>query len=109
MTDSPITFLYVTAPDRETARQLGHVAVEGGLAACANVLPGMRSIYRWNGRVAEADEAVLIVKTTRDKADAATEALVKAHPYDEPCVVALPVDTGTGAGSFLDWIRSETA
>lgn len=109
MADTAITLLYVTAPDRETARQLARRVIEKEAAACANVLPGMRSVYRWQGRVVEADEAVLIVKTTRDHADAATRILVDAHPYDEPCVIALPVDGSTGAQPFLDWIRAETA
>lgn len=109
MADAPIVLLYVTAPDRETARKLAHRVVEGQAAACANVLPGMRSVYRWQGRIMEADEAVLIVKTTHAKADKATQILIDAHPYDEPCVVALPVDGSVGAQPFLDWIRAETA
>ncbi|WP_459852058.1 divalent-cation tolerance protein CutA [Humidesulfovibrio idahonensis] len=99
--------VYVTAPSRAEAESLAHLAVEGRLAACANILPGMRSLYWWQGRLEQADEVVLILKTTEALVPALTEALTRAHSYDCPCVVALPIAAGNP--DFLRWIEDETA
>ena len=99
--------VYVTAPDLAEAESLARLAVEARLAACANVLPGMRSLYWWRGRLEQADEVVLLFKTTERLVPALTEALTQAHSYDCPCVVALPIVAGNPA--FLQWIEDETA
>lgn len=99
-------FVYVTAPDAETARRIGRTLVELRLAACANILDGMRSVYRWQGKIQEDGEAVLIAKTREDLVPALTEKVRALHSYECPCIVALPV-TG-GSQSFLDWIDGET-
>lgn len=106
MTEPDAVFVYVTAGSREAALGLGRALVEARLAACANVIPGMRSVYRWRGAIEEADEAVLIVKTRRALVDALTAKVRALHDYDCPCVVALPVIGGNPA--FLDWIAAET-
>lgn len=99
--------VYVTAPNQAEAESLARVAVEGRLAACANILPGMRSLYWWRGRLEQADECVLILKTTEALVPALTEALTRAHSYECPCVVALPIAAGNP--DFLRWIEDETA
>lgn len=99
-------FVYVTAGSGEEASRLARTLVEERLAACANVLGGMRSVYRWQGKVEEAEEVVVILKSTTERF-AALEARVKAlHSYECPCVVALPIAEGSGA--YLDWIVAET-
>jgi periplasmic divalent cation tolerance protein len=98
--------VYMTAGDRAEAVRIGRVLVEERLAACANVLDGMTSIYRWQGEVCEDGEAVLIAKTTEAQADALTERVKALHSYDCPCVVTLPVAGGNAA--FLDWIAEQT-
>lgn len=98
--------LYVTAPDIAAAEALAAAVVEPRLAACANILPGMRSIYRWQGALEQAEEVVLLVKTRDGLVQAASDALVSAHPYDEPCVLVIPVEGG--APGFLAWIAAET-
>ena len=98
--------LYVTAETAAEAKAIGRALVEARLAACANVLDGMTPIFRWNGEVQEGSEAVLIAKTRSDLVPAATRLIVKAHSYDLPCVVALPIEAGHQP--FLDWIGSET-
>ena len=104
MTD--IVFIYVTHPDLDAALALGRKLVEEGLAACANTLPGMRSVYRWEGRIEEASEVVMILKTRADLV-AGVQALVKAeHPYECPCVVTLPV--AGGDPGYLAWIRTSS-
>jgi periplasmic divalent cation tolerance protein len=99
-----IVFLYVTHPDATQALNLGRLLVEDGLAACANVQPGMLSIYRWQDRIEESAEAVMIVKTRADLEAAARAAIVAAHPYDCPCVVTLPVIGGYPP--YLEWLAS---
>lgn len=99
-------FVYITASDGAEAVRIGRALVEERLAACANVLNNMTSIYRWRGEICEDSEAVLIAKTTDDKVAALTERVKGLHSYDCPCVVALPVTGGNGA--FLDWIEEQT-
>jgi len=107
MPDTPDTrLIYITAESTDEARAIGRALVEARLAACANVLGPMTSIYRWEGVVQEGEEAVLIAKTTASLADALTAKVRELHSYDCPCVVALPVDGGNPA--FLDWIVAET-
>lgn len=98
--------VYVTAPTLAEAESLARLAVEGRLAACANILPGMRSLYWWQGRLESADETVLLLKTTAELAPALIRALTEAHSYDCPCVVAVPIATGNP--DFLRWIEAET-
>jgi len=102
-----VCLLYVTAASRDEALSLGHALVEARLAACANVLDGMISVYRWQNEIREDREAVLILKTRADLADAATARLRELHSYDCPCVVRLPVEGGNP--DFLAWIAAETA
>jgi periplasmic divalent cation tolerance protein len=99
-------FVYITAGSEAEARSLGRALVEERLAACANIIPGMISIYRWEKKMEEAQEAVLIVKT-RAALFPALEARVKAlHSYDTPCIAALPV--AAAHQPYLDWILSAT-
>jgi periplasmic divalent cation tolerance protein len=100
-------FAYVTAKDRDEALRIGKALVEERLAACVNVLDGMRSIYRWEGRVEEASEAVLIVKTASDRAQAVIDRVKELHSYDCPCVVFWPLSGGNP--EYLDWIRKESS
>jgi periplasmic divalent cation tolerance protein len=99
--------VYITAATPEDAKAIGSAIVGEQLAACANVIPGMTSIYRWEGEVRQDSEAVLILKTTEDRLDALTARVRALHPYDLPCIVALPV--GGGNPAFLDWIAREVA
>ncbi len=97
-----IVFVYVTHPDADAALALGRKLVEEGLAACANVLPGMKTVYRWQERIEEGTEAVMIVKTRADLMTALQARIVSEHPYDCPCIAALPV--AGGSPDYLDWI-----
>lgn len=103
--DAPL-LVYVTTPDRDTADALARLAVGERLAACANRIGPVGSIYRWDGDVVVDEEVSLILKTTRDRFDALRDAIVDAHPYDCPCVVALPIVDGHGP--WLQWLRDET-
>lgn len=96
----------VTAPSADKAAELARALVEERLAACGNVVPGLRSIYRWEGRVQEDAEALLLLKTTRARFEALRERVLALHPYQVPEVLALPVEAGSAA--YLAWIAGET-
>jgi len=100
-------FVYVTAGSLAEAREVGRALIEARLAACVNLLPGMRSMYHWQGAVQEDEEVVLIAKTREALLDRLVETVRRVHSYECPCVVALPVAGGNPA--FLDWIAEETA
>ena len=99
-------FAYVTASSREEAARIGRTMVEERLAACANVIDGMTSIYRWQGKIEEGHEAVLILKTELALIDALTARVKALHSYTVPCVVAWPIAAGNA--DFLRWIGAET-
>lgn len=97
----------VTAPSEAVALDLARTVVDEGLAACVNVVPGLRSIYRWKGAVEEAHEVLLLLKTRLDRVDTLRDRVVALHPYDVPEFIVLPVEGGLDA--YLSWIRSEAA
>ena len=94
-----------TCPDEATARRLAAGLVERRLAACVNILPEIRSIYRWRGRVQEDGEALMIVKTTRMAYPELEAWLLEHHPYDVPEVLALRAHQGSA--DYLDWVLGE--
>lgn len=98
--------VYVTAPSHEEALRLAHLAVGERLAACANVLGLITSIYWWEGRLNQEPEVALVLKTRAAQVDALVAKLREAHPYECPCVVSLPIAGGNPA--FLAWIAAET-
>ncbi|KAA0597283.1 periplasmic divalent cation tolerance protein [Azospirillum lipoferum] len=102
-----LVFAYITAASKEEALRIGRSLVEERLAACANVLDGMTSVYRWNGAVEQAEEAVLIAKTRSSLFDRLTVRVRELHSFDTPCVVELAL--GRGNPAYLDWLRVETA
>lgn len=93
----------ITAPDAEVGATLARRLVEEELAACVNLVPGVRSIYRWKGEVQDDAEVLLIVKTREDTLPALTARVVALHPYDVPEVIALPIVGGNDA--YLAWLR----
>lgn len=99
-------FAYVTAGSPDEADRLARTIVAERLAACANVIPGMRSIYWWEGRLSEAAETVVLFKTTSERFEALAARVKALHGYDCPCVVALPVTAGLAP--YLDWIEAES-
>jgi len=99
-------FIYVTCESEEQARTIGRSLVEERLAACANILPGMESVYRWEGKIETGRETVLILKTTADLVPSLTARVKELHDYEVPCVVALIVDGGNP--DYLSWISEQT-
>lgn len=93
-----------TFPDLETARQIGTALVERQLAACVNLLPGVASIYRWQGQVEHAAEVIGLFKTTKAGYPALAEALAALHPYEVPEIVACRPEAV--AASYLAWVAA---
>ncbi len=100
------TMIYITASSRDEALRIGRIVVGDRLAACANVLPGVTSVFLWQGEVQEEGETSLILKTRSELVERLTRRVKELHSYDCPCVVALPI-TG-GNPDFLQWIAEET-
>ncbi len=100
MTDCSVVL--VTAPDADTAARIARTLVEEKLAACGNVVPQLRSIYRWDGKVEDATEALLVLKTARARFKEVVDRVKAIHPYQVPEVVAIPICAGYDA--YLDWV-----
>ena len=94
--------VFCTCPDWDEAMRLGRAIVDRELAACVNVLPGVASIYGWQGKVEQAQEVLLVAKTGSAQFDALRAYIEEAHTYDLPEVLALPVVDGNAR--YLDWI-----
>lgn len=101
-----VMFVYATAGDVEEARAIGRQVVEEQLAACANILASVTSIFRWEGKLQEANEAVLVLKTTEEKLERLIARVKSLHSYECPCIEALPVVEGNR--DFLEWVVRET-
>src|SRR4051812_3406522 len=86
--------VFSTFPSAEKAAEVGTTLVSEGLAACVNVLPAVRSIYRWKGELCDEAETLTIVKTTRDRFEAMKTRLVELHPYEVAEIIAVPVEAG---------------
>ena len=102
--DETATHLLVltTCPDAESAEALARGLVEAGLAACVNVVPGLRSYYRWEGRMESASEHLLVAKTRSDRYAAVEGAIRAGHPYQLPEILAVPV--AEGLTEYLKWV-----
>ena len=98
---------FCTCPSTAVAETLATGLVEAGLAACVNLLPGVRSIYRWQGKVETADEVMLWAKTSRRHYPALERQLREAHPYELPEIIAVSITTGSDA--YLQWIKDSLA
>lgn len=102
MDGSDAIVVLVTTPNEEKAAELARVLVEERLAACGNIVPRLRSIYRWEGKIHDEAEVLLVLKTERAKFEALRQRVVSLHPYEVPEVIALEI-TG-GHLPYLQWI-----
>ena len=101
-----VLVVITTVPDENLAVKIADQLLQEGLAACVHALPAGRSRYRWQGRIETATELTLMIKTTTARYPEVENAIVAAHPYKVPEVIALPVIGGLGP--YLDWIGDET-
>ncbi|RTZ96127.1 MAG: divalent-cation tolerance protein CutA [Deltaproteobacteria bacterium] len=100
-----VNLIYITCENRAEAERIGRALVEERLAACVNIFDGMHAIYRWEGKIVQDAETVLIAKTGEERVAALTERVKALHSADCPCVVALPVTGGNDA--FIKWVDGE--
>jgi periplasmic divalent cation tolerance protein len=99
-------FVYTTYPSVVEAEKAGNALVGGRLAACVNILPGMVSIYRWQGAIERGAEAVMIVKTRASLAEQVRATVKATHPYDTPAILVLPIESVDDR--YFAWILAET-
>lgn len=98
--------IHCNCPNNETANLIAKELIACKLAACVNILPELRSTYRWQGKVEQATEFQLQIKTSMELYQAIEDKLIALHPYDVPEVIALPIVKGLPA--YLDWITENT-
>ena len=91
-----------TCPDIKTAQALASILVQARLAACVNIIPAIRSIYEWEGKIENEEESLLLIKSREDHYPALEQAIVKHHPYEVPEILALPIEKGLPA--YLGWL-----
>jgi periplasmic divalent cation tolerance protein len=96
----------VTVPDDEVAGRIAHALVSEKLAACVNVLPGVRSVYAWEGEICNEGELLCLLKTRRELFPDVRERVLALHPYQIPEIVALPL--AEGSAPYLAWLRGGT-
>ena len=96
----------VTAGKREEAEKIADALVQERLAACCNLLPGVRSIYRWKGEVCRDEETLIVIKTRATLFPALRDRVIALHSYELPEIIRLPIVEGHAP--YLDWLRSET-
>ena len=99
--------LYFTVADQGSGRRLAKRLVEEKLAACAHLFPAGESFYRWEGKLMEETEMVVVAKTRSDLARTAIDRIAEWHDYEIPCVFSLPIEEGHQP--FLKWISAQTA
>lgn len=98
--------VHCTCPDAASAERIAAALVETGLAACVQQLPGLRSTFLWQGRVEQADEILLLIKTSDDRLDAVIASVRSLHPYELPELLA--VEARGGSPAYLDWLHART-
>jgi periplasmic divalent cation tolerance protein len=101
-----VLVILVTAVNQKEAVRIGKGMVEAKLAACANIIPGIQSIYRWKGKVVKVQEVLLILKSTKPRYRALEKAIKLMHTYETPEIIALPVKEGLDR--YIGWVHSET-
>ena len=99
-------FVYITASDKAEALKIGRTLVEERLAACANVIDNMTSIYWWEGKIEDSAEVVLIAKTKQELVESLISRVKELHSYSCPCIVSWPISAGNP--DYLHWIDKET-
>ena len=106
MPSDQYVIVLTTLPVEGDAEKLAAQLVKERLAACVNILPPMRSVYRWKKAVERADERQLVIKTTRARITALEARIRTLHPYDIPEFVVIPIDSGSA--DYLSWLTDST-
>ena len=93
---------YVTTKNEEEALKLANLAVQKNLAACGNIFPKMKSIYKWKNKLQNDNETVLILKTNSNKYPLLEKLILEKHSYEVPCILKIPISDGNK--EYLKWI-----
>ena len=101
-----VLIVLVTTASQKEAVRIGEKMVNDRLAACANVIPGIKSIYRWNGKIVKSGETLLMLKSTESRYQALEKAIKTMHSYETPEIMALEIKTGLD--QYMRWVRDET-
>lgn len=101
-----MVLVYITTPSKDIAMHLARTTVAESLAACANVIPGVTSVYKWQGKIEEDQEHVVVLKTVESKTEELAARVRSLHPAETPCFVTLPIEKATA--DFAEWIVSST-
>lgn len=102
----PVLVVFSTFPDPDKAAEVARTLVTEQLAACVNIVGGVRSIYRWEGEISDDRETLAVIKTTSERFEEMRSRLVALHPYQVPEVIAMPVESGHAP--YLAWVADET-
>lgn len=103
MTDGILIFC--TCGSQDEARRIAHAVVEEHLAACANIITGIQSVFRWEGKVTEAEEVQLLIKTTESRYSGLQERIAELHSYDTPEIFSVPL--AAVSDKYLAWLRAQ--
>jgi periplasmic divalent cation tolerance protein len=98
--------VFITASNEDEAEEIAHALVETRLAACVNIVKGIRSVYRWKGKVEDDSEVLMIVKTQRSLFEQLANKVIEYHSYSVPEIIALPIVEGLE--NYMKWLREET-
>ncbi len=101
-----VLIVFSTFPDEASARKTATRLVEERVAACVSILPGLTSIYRWQEKLEQADETLIMIKTTQEAYSQLESSLKACHPYELPEIIAVGADTGLPG--YLHWVAQET-
>jgi periplasmic divalent cation tolerance protein len=101
-----ISIIYSTSGNIEEARKIGRLLVEEKFVACVNIIPKVESIYRWQGKIEEDNECILLAKTINNNIEKTIKKIKELHSYDVPDIVVIPITHGLK--DYLDWVKVET-
>jgi periplasmic divalent cation tolerance protein len=96
----------ITASNEEEAAKIARALVAGRLAACVNIIRGLRSLYRWQGKIEDEDEVLMVAKTRRELFEGLQKKVIELHSYSVPEIIALPIVGGSE--EYLKWLSEET-
>ncbi len=101
---STYQIILCTCPDKESAENIARQLINDKIAACINILPGITSIYTWQGNIETDQEHLLLIKTRKDRFQTVEKSIQTCHPYEIPEIIAIPVENGLA--EYLQWIES---